>query len=161
MSSEEIKTEKLELLRQHLDHYRHIETERYWFMSVFAVVIGVVLGLIFKTDQTIDPNSKNWIFYFIFALTNIGFLINIRWAQTLGLLSDQIKEIGKEKIKFEAPHKGIFCIFRTRYLFPFFYFIIIIGTIILAQKVVLHIISGIIVIGTIISLCIPDNNKSN
>jgi hypothetical protein len=155
MNSEEIRAENLELLRQYLDHYRHIETERYWFMSVFAVVIGVVLGLMFKTDPTIDPNSKSWIFYFIFALTNIGFLINIRWAQTLGLLSDQINKIGKGKVKFEVPHYGIFWIARTRYLFPFFYLLIIVGTIIRAENIFLYIIFGIIFISIIFSLLIP------
>jgi hypothetical protein len=151
-----------ELMRLHWEQCKHIETERYWFMSVYAAVTGVMLGLIFRTDIPIDPTGKTWLYIFLIALTNIGFLINIRWMQAFEHHQSQIKKEGS-KLKIDphidVPHKGIFNIFRTKYLFPLFYLIILIGLLILASKIVLYIVSGVIVIGTIISLPITEKNQ--
>ena len=128
-----------ELLVQHWEHYRHIETERYWFMSVYTAVIGVVLSLIFRTDTDIEKFHKIWLILFLIALTFIGFFINIRWKQTLELLGKQIKIISDklggmpdtiERVKFEAPPKGIFEKLRTRNLFLFFYILVFTGLVI-------------------------------
>ena len=132
-TEEEIKAENLrELLRQYWNHYRHIETERYWFMSVYAAVVGVLLGIIFKTDLTTDKINDIWLLVFLIVLTIIGFFINVRWMQTLVILSKKTKEIAtmlvpEEETQFEAPSKGIWKVLRTRYLFLSFYVIVFFG----------------------------------
>ena len=134
MSSEvEIKTANLrEALILQRQHFQHIETERYWLLSVYAAIIGVVLSIIFGTDINIDRGNADWLLVFLMVFTAIVFLINIRWMQTLALLGEKIKGIAatleiKEEIAFEAPIKGIWKILRTRYLFLSFYVIVFFG----------------------------------
>lgn len=132
-TEEEIRNANLrELLIQHWQHYRHIETERYWFMSVYAAVVGVLLGIIFKTDLTTDKIYDIWLLVFLIVLTIIGSLINVRWMQTLIVLSKNIGEIAtmldiEEEIQFEALSTGIWKVLRTRYLFLSFYVIVLLG----------------------------------
>ncbi len=162
-SEEEIKAENIRevlILQQH--HYQHIETERYWFMSVYAVVIGAVLSLIFSKGITIDAN---WLYLFLIVLSIIGFFINLRWMQTIALLGIRIGEIAdklgvKDEAEFEAPCKGIqkSLHLQTRILFPFFYFFVVIFLTALAKQVICDTVSGIFVILVIIYLV--QNKKS-
>ena len=125
--------EVLKLLHQ---HFHHIETERYWFMSVYTAIIGVMVGFIYQVDPPISESYKIWLLLFPIVLTLIGFFINVRWLQTLDLVSSKIKEISvtlgvANEIQFEPQHNGIWKILRTRYLFLFYYVVVFTALIIL------------------------------
>jgi hypothetical protein len=117
-----------ELLRQHWLHCRHIETERAWFMNVFAIVTGGIIAYAFK-----DSKIELWPIYFLIAFTVIGLLLNIRWKQAFNHHRDKVKatvrKLGIRGIVWVPPAK---CkILSTGYFFIYFYAIILIGLIIL------------------------------
>jgi hypothetical protein len=134
-SKAEIRATNLrEVLTLQRHHFQHIETERYWFMSVYTAIIGVMVGLILKIDLTTQETYKIWSLSFLIVLTFIGFFINVRWMQTLDFVSGKIRGIAatlgvEDEVKFEPPSNGIWKILRTRYLFLFYYVIVFFGLI--------------------------------
>ena len=82
------KSENLrELLRQHWLHCRHLESERAWFMSVYAAIIGGVAA--FVTFGSTGDSSVGiegiglhmwWLVCFLVILTFVGFFLTIRWT---------------------------------------------------------------------------------
>jgi len=118
-----------ELLRQHWLHCRHIESERAWFMSVYAAIIGGVLSFTFA-----DGVHEIWPLAFLIFLTCTGLILNIRWMQSFEHHRRMVKKAAA-KLNIEAdidvPAGNIWRILRTRNLFPSFYIITLIGLIIL------------------------------
>jgi hypothetical protein len=120
-----------ELLRQHWDHCRHIESERAWFMSVFAAITGGTLAYILTSST-----ESQWPFYFLMLLTAIGLLLNIRWTQAFNHHRDKVKETAKTlgiNGDVWAPSSKLL-ILKTGYLFIAFYALTFIGLIILVDK---------------------------
>ena len=93
-------------------HYQHIETERYMFMTIYTAIVGVMVGFIFKTNPSTSETYQTWSLLLLIFLTFIGFFINVRWMQTLKLISSKIQGIAQklgieEEMEFEAAHQGI------------------------------------------------------
>ncbi len=129
----------LKLAEQHWLHCRHIETERSWFMIYYAIVItgGSISSI------TIKNFNLSWLLYFIIVFTFFGFFQNIRWSYAFEchrmrvnlflIRIDQIYHLpinNKDLLTMKIPSmKGLWRakgILRTRYLFPLFYFIVLI-----------------------------------
>jgi len=118
-----------ELLRQHWLHCRHLESERAWFMSVYAAITGAMLTYLFTADM-----MRLWPLIFLIFLTAVGLLLNIRWMQAFEHHRRLVKETASKigvTAEVDVPAKHIWKILRTRYLFPSFYCIILIGLIVL------------------------------
>lgn len=136
---DEMKTEiLLKLMEQHWQHCRHIENERGWFMVYYA--IAVTGGLV--SSIRAGEFYFSWIFYFILIFTFFGFYQNIRWSYAfeshrirvnslimkiqktclLPIDNIQLPTMEIEPMEF-WEFKGIL---RTRYLFPLFYYVILI-----------------------------------
>lgn len=110
------------LFEQYWLHWRHIESERAWFMSVYAAITGGILTYIFKTQ------SAGWQpLVFLLVLTIVGLSINYRWAQVFEhhrkLIKSTASALGMTA-EVDVPYK---CrLLRTRILFPLFYCIILV-----------------------------------
>ena len=117
-----------ESLKQYWLHCRHIESERAWFMSVYAVITGGTLAYILTSST-----ESQWPFYFLMLLTAIGLLLNIRWMQAFKYYKNKVKDTSKKLgIKggvWAPPSKLV--ILKTGYLFIAFYTFAFIGLIIL------------------------------
>jgi len=129
------------LLEQHWLHCRHLESERAWFMNVYMVAMGGVLTLIaFKGPVSPLP------FYFLIWLTFSGFFHTLRWTYAFECHRKKVNELirilwSETGVKtpmdptmdippmFIVPERfqKVGELFRTRYWFPFFYFIILLG----------------------------------
>jgi len=151
-----------ELLRQHWLHCRHLESERAWFMSVYAAITGGMFAFMAYSSGSLDNTEPQswWPLYFLIMLTFFGFVLTIRWtyvfeyhrkvvnelARVLGLKSgvklsleptmdSPVMRILPKSIRGKripcCLHRLIDKLFRTRYWFPLFYFIILIGLAIL------------------------------
>ncbi len=133
MVNENVKEQNLrDLLRLHWEHYRHIETERHWFMSVYTAITGTILAFILRSDGSLDGTGRIWILFFLMVFTLIGFMINRRWVHALGHFQNNIEnlqEILNLPVKFAVPARGFWKILRTRHLFSVFYAIILAGLI--------------------------------
>jgi len=128
-TEKELNATRREMLKLHWEHYRHIETERYWFMSVYAATIGAILTIALKSSDTIPGWDQNLIIIFLMVLSFIGFLINMRWSQALKHFATNIEKISKTlsvTANFEVPSKGVWKILSTKNLFPAFYFFVLI-----------------------------------
>jgi hypothetical protein len=123
-------TENLrELLRQHWLHCRHIESERAWFMSVYAAITGGMLAYIFTSEV-----KDLWPFYFLILLTLIGLLLNFRWKQAFEHHQEEAEAVANRlgaPVNLNIPANWFWKIFGTRFLFLYFYALILIGLIIL------------------------------
>lgn len=124
------KTKNLRVLfEQHWLHCRHIETERGWFMNVYAAIMAGMLAFLAQRDL-----ENLWAIYFLLALTAIGFLLTIRWQYAFEHHRKCINEAADKLgivAEVDIPAKHIWKIVRTRYLFPSFYFIVFVGLILL------------------------------
>jgi len=128
-AEKELNVTRREMLKLHWEHYRHIETERYWFMSVYAATIGAILTITLKSTDAIPGWDQNLIIIFLMGLSFIGFLINLRWSQALKHFATNIEKISKTlsvTANFEVPSKGVWKILSTKNLFPAFYFFVLI-----------------------------------
>ncbi len=117
------------LLEQHWLHCRHLESERAWFMSVYAAITGGMLTYIFTSDTI-----QLWPLSFLIFLTFVGLLLNLRWIQAFEHHRRMTKETASKlgiTAEVDVPARHIWRILRTRFLFPSFYFIILVGLIIL------------------------------
>ena len=152
------------LLEQHCLHCRHIESERAWFMNIYAALAGGILTYgvnFFNNNQSADnfPLSYVLVLSFLTALTFFGFLLALRWIfafeshrnraskivklllpeneietpSALGMDISQIRLMprlknGKKHHRLDTVDKIFSSIFLgTRYLFPLFYFFVLIG----------------------------------
>lgn len=143
-----------ELLRQHWQHSRHIESERAWFMSVYAAITGGMFAFIAYTGA-----QNWWPLYFIIVLTFVGFVLTIRWTYAFECLREKVNKLAsivwlessvKELLDptMDIPAMHIFpqgiCVkkvlgflprivnelFRIRYWFALFYFFVLIGLVV-------------------------------
>ncbi len=137
-AEKELNVTRREMLKLHWEHYRHIETERYWFMSVYAATIGAILTIALKSSDAIPGWDQNLIIIFLMGLSFIGFLINLRWSQALKHFGINIEIISKTlgvPANFEVPSKGVWKILSTKNLFPAFYcFVLIVLMVFLITK---------------------------
>ncbi len=131
------------LLEQHWLHCRHIESERAWFMNVYAIISGGIITYTFTTK----PMELRPI-YFLMAFTVIGLLLAYRWSIAFDELRERVNTIieyfglktvidskGKTaSLTMDIPKNWFFKIFRTGFLFCYFYAIILVGLIILVVK---------------------------
>ena len=118
-----------ELLRQHWLHCRHIESERAWFMSVYAAITGGMLVYIFTGDV-----RELWPLFFLIFLTLVGFFLTLRWKQAFEHHQVQVEKTADKlgvTVNLKIPANRFWNIFRTRYLFIHFYSIVFVGLIIL------------------------------
>ena len=134
------------LLEQHWLHCRHLESERAWFMSVYAAITGGILA--FMAQRGFEPP---WPLYFLIVLTFFGFFHTIRWIHAFEYhrkwvnvfakaiwsksgATDRVKVDSKEKEPtMEIPEMRLWIfkgLFRTRYWFPLFYFSFLISFVI-------------------------------
>ena len=139
-----------ELLRQHWLHCRHLESERAWFMSVYAAITGGMFSFMAYTGL-----QTSWPLYFLIGLTFFGFFHTIRWTYAFECHRKKVNELAwivwldsgvevKSALDptMEIPPmriipdsrcgKKINELFRTRYWFPLFYFFILVGLAILS-----------------------------
>jgi uncharacterized membrane protein len=117
------------LLEQHWLHARHIESERAWFMSVYAAITGGILTYMSASDA-----AGLWPICFLIALTLVGLCLTIRWKQAFEHHRNKIEETAKSlnmaaDVDVQARH--VWKMLRTRYLFSSFYFIVLVGLIVL------------------------------
>ena len=118
------------LLEQHWLHCRHVETERAWFMNVYALITGGVVTYAFTTDKV-----NLWPIYFLMAFTIIGLLLAFRWKHAFEYHMKKVKETATElgiTVDLQIPTNCFWKIFGTRRLFIYFYCLVLVGLIILA-----------------------------
>src|SRR4030042_5583339 len=151
------RTENLrELLRQHWNHCRHLESERAWFMNAYAIVVGgamaFLIGMGVEDVATLPSNRLFQIFIvFLIGLTFFGFFHTMRW--TYAFECHRIKVNTLTRIiwgeggfnarvpldptmvipPMEIPPKFIKGFFRTRHWFSLFYFFILIGLLVICS----------------------------
>ncbi|RLC67299.1 MAG: hypothetical protein DRH97_05070 [Chloroflexi bacterium] len=77
-----VSTENLQvLLEQHWLHCRHLESERAWFMSVYAAITGGMFAFMAYSGSTDSTGLQHsWPLYFLIMLTFFGFFHSIRWT---------------------------------------------------------------------------------
>lgn len=107
-------------------------------MSVYAAITGGVLALM--AQRSLEPP---WPLYFLIVLTFLGFSLTIRWTYAfekhrksvdtiinkLGLSKVQVSGTSEVNLTMDIPEMKLWkfsVIFRARYLFPFFYFVVLI-----------------------------------
>ncbi len=152
------------LLEQHWLHCRHIESERAWFMSVYAAITGGMLAYIFTNTN----DTKELPLLFLIVLTFAGFILTSRWTYVFEFHREEVNALAV-KLDFESSVKPLvkppmetpkmeilpksICrlkiserlqnfinentdkFFKTRYWFPLFYLIILVGLAIYSCKV--------------------------
>ncbi len=118
------------LLEQHWLHARHVESERAWFMSVYATITGGVLAYISGTATM----RALWPLYFLIVFSLVGLFLTIRWTQAFQYhrkcVEITAQDLGLD-VDLEIPTKHVFKILRTRYLFPLFYLFVFVALLIL------------------------------
>lgn len=126
------------LLEQHWLHCRHLESERAWFMSVYAAIVGGVLA--FLAGKGFEEGE--WAIYFLMWITIIGLLLTIRWSSAFEVHRDRVNTIVRElhfqlkdskghEMDMNIPAGPFFSLLRTRYWFYAFYSVIFAGLVIL------------------------------
>lgn len=126
MGQQEAAENLRELLRQHWLHCRHIETERAWFMKVYAVITGGIVTYIFATES-----MELWpVYFFLMTFTAIGFLLTWRWKQAVQYHQRQAEETAAllgVPLNLNIPANRFWKICGTRFLFLYFYAVVFIG----------------------------------
>jgi hypothetical protein len=145
-------------LEQHVLHCRHLETERYWLMSVYAIVVGGVSALMVKGQIPPDTMLRpEWIYVFLVGLTFFGLLQTMRWTYIFEVhraraekVADMLWEAsGTDKARIPIMTVEPTPLFRgflkkanrligTRYLFPVFYLLILVGLTLFSHLCSLH-----------------------
>jgi hypothetical protein len=151
---------RLKLIEHHWLHCRHIENERGWFMIYYVIAIagGSIYSL--SPENFISP----WFPYFVILFTFFGFYQTLRWSYAFenhrNNVNSLIIEIGEKLPTMDIPPLRLWkagIVFRTRYLFPLFYLIILMIFAFLFQgKIKCYAISALIIalfvgIGAILS----------
>jgi len=117
------------LFEQHWLHCRHLEYERAGFASIYAAIVGGVLAYI-----SVGGMVELWPLYFLMALTLVGLGLTARWTYAFEYHRRKIKETASAlgiNAAVDIPAKCIFTILRTKYLFPLFYVVVLVGLIFL------------------------------
>lgn len=143
------------LLEQHWLHCRHLESERAWLLNVYGLVMAAVLTYLVTTGATPSP-LFHFLLDFLVILAFFGFFLTSRWVyaferhrETVNILAEVIWresrvdsaldmtmnippiQVLPESIKGRKIPKRLRGFanetFRTRYWFPLFYFIILLG----------------------------------
>lgn len=143
-----------ELFEQHWLQCRHLENERTWFLVQYVVVTGG--GLAYTAGERSTPSPVLYfLLAFIVVLTFVGFFVSLRWIYAFECHREKVNilaeilwaesransaldptmniapiDVVPESIKGRKTSKRfrevINEVFRTRYWFPLFYFIILI-----------------------------------
>ncbi len=161
-------TENLQvLLEQHWLHCRHLESERAWFMSVYAAITGGMFAFMAYSSSTDSMGQQlGWPLYFLIILTFFGFFHSTRWTYAFECHRARVNKLARilwiesegkamldptmdippmrilpeslrsnKVLRFLHINKApqyLNDVFRTRYLFAFFYFFMLIGFVILS-----------------------------
>ena len=133
MAEEQIKAEALRnLIELHWQHCRHLESERAWFMNVYGAITAGVLT--FMAGKDAEPS---WPLYFLVVLTLFGFLHTVRWTFAFEhhrnrvnffggrILEDHTVMVNHNLLLMDIPKLWLE-VFRTRYLFPLIYFLVLV-----------------------------------
>lgn len=128
------------LLDQHAAHCRHLETERYWFMNVYAVIVGGLSGLMaYLRSMSATGLPEGWIHCFVVALTLFGLLVTIRWTYAFEIhraradrAADALGEFARDaRPGLPFLRMGSMPLLlqwvQTKYLFPAFYVAVLLG----------------------------------
>lgn len=139
-----------ELLRQHWLHCRHLESERAWFMSVYAAITGGMF-----TFMAYLASQAWWSLLFLVWFAFVGFFLTIRWTYAFECHRKKVNKLARvlwlesrvevsldPTMDIPAMHilpKFIYRkkvpdrlqrivneLFRTRYWFALFYLLILI-----------------------------------
>ena len=81
------------LLEQHWTHCRHLESERAWFMNVYAAIIGGVLAFLATREF---GEAHELAIYFLMWITIIGLLLTIRWSKAFEVHRHRVNMIIKD-----------------------------------------------------------------
>ena len=160
-------TENLQvLLEQHWLHCRHLESERAWFMSVYAAITGGIFAFMAYNTASLDNMKLQswWPLLFLIMLTFVGFFLSMRWTYSFECHRVKVNELARI-LWAESKGKSMFDptmnipamrilpeplrsskiiqflrinriaqslneVLRTRYLFPSFYFVMLVGLVI-------------------------------
>jgi len=131
------------LLEQHWLHCRHLESERAWFMSVYAVITGGVLAFMAQRgSETLGGLQILWPLYFLIVLTFFGFFHTTRWTYAFECHRKRVNsfariiwsnseidptmEIPPMEIPLPKKLAKVKGVFKTRYWFPAFYFVVLV-----------------------------------
>ena len=108
-----------------------LESERAWFMSVYAAIVGGVLA--FLADKGFGEESQ-WAIYFLMWITLIGLFLTRRWCQAFEEHEGKVKAIvamlGFQDLDMMIPRKGIYRVLYTKRLFYLFYTVIFVGLVV-------------------------------
>jgi predicted dehydrogenase len=137
------------LLERHWLHCQHLESERAQFMQVYAAIIaGIVVGYsyLISIDKPIDDYLVLYILLFLIVLTFVGFFLTLRWVYAFECHREKVNELAGilwRSCNVEVPLDPTMEIpplhimppplrkadeaFRTRYWFPLFYLLVLIG----------------------------------
>lgn len=144
------------LLEQHWLHCRHLESERAWFLNVYGIVTGGTLAYVASETVTPSPLfyflivltfigfflTLRWTYAFECHRGKVNILARIIWSESgVKSMLNPTMDIPPMDIapsfiitpsfeKKEIPkrlQKQVNEIFRMRYWFPLFYFIILVG----------------------------------
>ena len=135
------------LLEQHSLECRHLESERAWFMNVYALITGGILAFLAQMGlENLRELEPPWPFYFLLLFTLLGFFLTTRWTYSFechrARVNGFIKFIWSRLPQNERPPEvcptmtipdfrlwKFHIIFKTRYWFPAFYLLLLIGSI--------------------------------
>lgn len=116
----------LEALRQNWLHVRHLETERWWFTNIYAVIVAGTLALPVQRDI----KGFSHLISFLLVLSILGLLVVLKTSQEFTNHMKKIQEIIKDlnldnylalPIAYKED-KSAWKIIRVRYAFTGFYF---------------------------------------
>ena len=98
-------------------------------MNVYAIITGGIITYAFTTKT-----MELWPIYFLMAFTVIGLLLTFRWMHAFQYHQGKVEETAGKlgvPVNLNIPANRFWRIFRTRYLFPFFYAIVFVGLVLL------------------------------
>lgn len=131
------------LIEMHSLERRHIESERAWFMSVYAAITGGVLAFLTQKGTSFMPGDgteASWPLYFLIGLTFFGFFLTLRWTYSFECHRERVNELIKllklpqteryspECLTMTIPTFRLWKFskfFRTKYWFPLFYLLLL------------------------------------
>ncbi len=79
------------LLEQNWGHCQHLESERAWFMNIYAAITAALLAFAFHKECKNELSI--WIIFFIMLLTLFGFLQTIRWIYAFETHRTNVNEL--------------------------------------------------------------------
>jgi len=119
----------LECFKENWQHARHVENERIGFTQFFAMIVGAAVTIAFQSSSG-GPSRIIALAIFIIFLALLGLLLTDRWGQTfdthMGKAARAAERLGlTDYVVTPGQYRGLSWFFRTRYLFCYYYAVII------------------------------------